>query len=176
MRKPIALVAPVALFVLATLTAPAASGQSNVRIGGFLGMEFDTDEDWLIIGAEARLRGSRMQFDVQPRFHYQPFDNGSILQLDVNLLFNFTSAVSQVQPYMGLGGAIHRLSIDEQTPGVDLDETNLGFNLISGLIFGTNPTWRPYAHFEYTIINDFRNGANLSLGILFAVSGRMGTR
>lgn len=172
MRRRLALFVPAVLLAVATLTAPRADAQ-NVRIGGFLGFEFDNDEDWLIFGAEARLRGDRMQFDVQPRFHYQSFDGGSSLQLDGNILFNLTSLVSQIQPYMGLGVALNRLNIDIDSPGEDdIEETNVGINFVSGLIFGVNPSWRPYTQFQYTAINDFGNGANLSVGLLFYLGGR----
>lgn len=172
MRRRLALLVPALLTIL--LSAPAAA-QSNVRLGGFLGIEFDNEDDWLIFGGEARLRTARMQFDIQPRFHYQSFEGGSSSQLDGNILFNFRSLVAQVQPYMGTGVALNRISFDTSDPDVDSDETNLGINLISGLIFGTNPKWRPYAQFEYTIINDFGNGANLAIGILFQLNGRFST-
>jgi opacity protein-like surface antigen len=173
MRRRFALVVA-AVLPLLTLAAPSAAAQANVRIGGFLGREFDLENDWLIFGAEARFRGARMQYDVQPRFHYHSFDGGSVLQLDGNLLFNLTAPISQIQPYMGAGIAINRVSFDvPDTPGVEFDddETNFGLNIISGLIFGVNPTWRPYVNFEYTSLLDFANGANLSIGILWRISG-----
>jgi hypothetical protein len=172
MHRRFVLLVPAVVLVLASLGASSAGAQSNVRIGGFLGAQLDNDDDWLLFGAEARLRGARMNFDVQPRFTYQSFTGGSVLQLDGNILFNMTSMVAQVQPYMGFGAAINRLSIDETSPGQDADETNVGVNIVSGLIFGTNPTWRPYTQFQYTMINDFPNGANLVVGILFQISGR----
>lgn len=166
MRRRLALLVPAVLLSVATLGAPEAAAQANVRIGGFLGAAFDNDEDWLIFGAEARLRSGLMQFDVQPRFHYQSFTGGSIMQLDGNLLFNLTSSLSQIQPYMGFGAAFNRLSIDDGE-----DDSNIGINLVSGLIFGTNPKWRPYVNYEYTIINDLGNPATIAIGILFQVSG-----
>lgn len=173
MRRRLALLVPALLTIV--LSAPATA-QSNVRLGGFLGFEFDNEEDWLIFGAEGRWRTNTMQFDIQPRFHYQSFTGGSQSQLDGNILFNFRSLLAQVQPYMGAGVALNRLNIDVNIPGEeDLDETNVGINLISGLIFGTNPKWRPYAQFEYTAINDFGNGANLAIGILFQLNGRFTT-
>jgi len=173
MRRRLALLVP--LLLTFVLSVPAAA-QANLRLGGFLGFEFDNEEDWLILGAEGRFRTNTMQFDFQPRFHYQSFDGGSSSQLDANLLFNFRSLVAQVQPYMGFGVALNRLSIDEDIVGEDLDETNVGLNLISGLVFTNNPKWRPYMQFEYTAINDFGNGANIALGILFQVSGRFTTQ
>lgn len=172
MRRRFVLLVPAVLLTVATLGASSASAQTHVRIGGFLGAQLDNDDDWLLFGAEARLRAARMHFDVQPRFTYQSFTGGSVLQLDGNILFNMTSMVAQVQPYMGFGAAFNRLNVDESTPGTDRDETNVGVNIISGLIFGTNPTWRPYTQFQYTMINDYPNGANLVFGILFQVSGR----
>ena len=170
MRRRLALLVPLLLTIV--LSTPAAA-QMNVRLGGFLGIANDTEEDWLIFGAEGRLRTNTMQYDIQPRFHYQSFTGGSSMQLDGNILFNFRSLLSQVQPYMGVGLAFNRLSIDVDVPGEDdLDETNIGANLVSGLVLGTNPKWRPYAQFEYTFINDFPNGATLSLGILFQLNGR----
>ncbi|HJU75792.1 MAG TPA: outer membrane beta-barrel protein [Gemmatimonadaceae bacterium] len=175
MRRRLALVISAVLVSLTTVGAPEALAQSNIRVGGFLGAAMDNDDDWLVFGAEARYRSARMQFEFQPRFQYQSFTGGSMMQLDLNMLFNFRASISQIQPYAGFGGAFNRLSIDEDTPGVDLDDTNVGINILQGLVFGTNPTWRPYAHFEYTMINDFPNQASITLGILFAVSGRMGT-
>jgi hypothetical protein len=177
MRRKFALLIPAVLVSAFSLVdaAPANAQTSHVRIGGFLGREFDFEEDWLIFGAEARIRSARMQFDVQPRFHYQSFDGGSSLQLDGNLLFNLTAPISQILPYMGAGLAINRFSFDvPDTPGVDIDDedTNFGLNIVSGLIFGTNPKWRPYAQFQYTSLLDAANGANLTLGILFQLTGR----
>ena len=173
MRRRLALLVPLLLIIV--LSVPAAA-QANLRLGGFLGFEFDHEEDWLIVGAEGRFRTNTMQFDIQPRFHYRSFDGGSSSQLDGNILFNFLSLVAQVQPYMGIGVALNRLSIDEEIAGEDLDQTNVGLNLISGLVFGTNPKWRPYTQFEYTAINDFGNGANIAVGILFQLSGRFTTQ
>jgi opacity protein-like surface antigen len=170
MRRPLALVVPAVLSL--ALMAPNAAAQANIRLGGFLGAQLDNDDDWLLFGAEARWRTQTMQYDVQPRFHYQSFTGGNSMQIGANLLFNLTSLVSQVQPYMGLGAAINRLSLDVDTPGVDADDTNFGVNLVSGLIIGTNPMWRPYLNFEYTMINDFPNSATISLGILFQIAGR----
>lgn len=174
MRRRLALVVAAA-FLSLPLAASAASAQAHVRIGGFLGRQFDFEDDWLIFGAEARLRGARMHFDVQPRFQYQSFDGGSALQLDGNILFNLTSAVAQIQPYMGTGIAINRVSFDlPDTPGLgddDVDETNFGLNIVAGLIFGTYPNWRPYMNFQYTSLLDFANGANVSIGILWRLAG-----
>ncbi|MGH7712803.1 MAG: hypothetical protein ACREOG_16050, partial [Gemmatimonadaceae bacterium] len=148
MRRRLALVVSAVLLSVATFTAPSAAAQANVRIGGFLGMEFDWEDDWLIFGAEARIRPAGLQFDFQPRFHYQSFTGGSSLQLDGNILFSLTSLVPQIQPYMGFGAALYRLDRDtgDPDPAVDDDETHIGLNLITGLIFGTNATWRPYIH------------------------------
>jgi opacity protein-like surface antigen len=174
MRRRLTLVVAAA-FLSLPIIASAASAQAHVRIGGFIGREFDFEDDFLIFGAEARLRGARMQYDIQPRFQYQSFDGGSSLQLDGNLLFNLTSLVSQIQPYMGLGVALNRFSLDipdiPGEPSIDSDDTNFGLNIISGLIVGTNPKWRPYVNFQYTSLMDFGNGANLSIGILFQISG-----
>jgi hypothetical protein len=76
---------------------------------------------------------------------------------------------------MGVGLAINRVNFDvPDTPGVEIDEedTNFGLNIVSGLIFGTNPKWRPYAQFQYTSLLDFGNGANLTFGVLFQLTGR----
>ena len=172
MRRRLALLFPAVLTI--ALSRPAEA-QWNARLGGFLGIEFDNEHDWLIFGAEGRFRTNTMQFDIQPRFHYQSGEFFNVLQLDGNMLFNLRSLVSQIQPYMGVGAALNRVNFDTGDPDTDSDETNLGVNLISGLIFGTNPKWRPYAQFEYTIINDLGNGANLAVGILFQLNGRFTT-
>ncbi len=112
-----------------------------------------------------------MHFDVQPRFHYQSFEGGSALQLDGNMLFNLDAPIRQIVPYMGTGVAISRISFDSDVPRVDNDDTNVGLNFLMGLIFGTNPKWRPYAQFEYTSLLDAGNGANLTVGVLFQISG-----
>jgi hypothetical protein len=175
MRRRVARLSTAVLLWL-PLATTVVEAQTHVRIGAFLGREFDADDDWLIFGAEGRIRGVRSHFDIQPRFHYRPGDVVDVLQLDGNILFNLDAPVSQIVPYMGIGMALNRISYDfPDTPGspnADSDDTNIGLNFIMGLIFGTNPTWRPYAHFEYTSLLDIGNGANLSLGILWQISGR----
>ncbi|MGQ0539883.1 MAG: outer membrane protein [Gemmatimonadaceae bacterium] len=160
------------MLACATTFTSVAAAQATVRLGGFVGYAFESGGDWPVFGAEARLRGERAQFDVQPRFHYQSLDGGSMWQLDGNILFTFTAPVPQNTPYMGFGIAINRLSLDSSSPGgPDIAETNVGANLVSGVVLDLNPTWRPYLQLVYTILSDVQNRANLAIGILLRVGG-----
>jgi hypothetical protein len=165
MRRRLALVVGAVLLSLTSI-ATSAAAQSHVRLGAFLGGALDVDDDWLLFGAEARFRGARSHFDIQPSFYYHPFDNGSALQLDGNILFNLDAPISQIVPYMGTGIAINRISFD----GAD-DDTSFGVNFVMGLIGGTNPKWRPYAQFEYSSLFDAGDRATLTLGVLFNIRG-----
>jgi hypothetical protein len=169
MRRRLALLAVAVLSL--SWNPPSAAAQAHVRLGAFLGGALDWEDDWLLFGAEARFRGARSHYDIQPSFYYHPFDNGSVLQLDGNFLFNLDAPISQIVPYMGTGLAINHFSFDSTDPDVDDDDTSLGINFVMGLILGTNPKWRPYTQFQYSALLDASDGATLTIGVLFNIKG-----
>lgn len=152
----------VALVVFAMVGAPS-SASAQTQLGGFLGRVFDTDEDWLLFGAEARIGMTGSRFQINPRISYNPGDGYSVLQLDANVLYPFPAAQgTTVRPYMGLGAAVVNYKFDEDS------ETEIGANIIAGLLLAPASMQRTsfFLHSQYTTISDVGNSYSWAFGIL----------
>jgi hypothetical protein len=155
--------------LLTTLAAPAAFAQTPaaklpISVAPYFGAVLDTSDDWLVFGGEVRIPVSRRPFEINPRLTHNPFEGGSMLQLDVNLLHNYDLATKgRLKPYVGVGGALNRVKAGE------FSESSLGVNLISGARLAMQPDSRfePFLNAQYTIIRDQGNPFTLVVGATF---------
>lgn len=86
-------------------------------------------------------------------------------EINGNLIYNFPT--ESVRPYLGGGAGISRVSFDSDF--FDDDATELGFNILGGLKFGSGGI-NPFAEVRYVIYPDdetFNNRLVISGGILF---------
>jgi hypothetical protein len=151
----------------ASAHAQGADQEPTTRLGAFIGGELDNSEDWILLGAEGRIPLQSPPLEVNPRFTYHPFTGGSIIQLDVNFLHNYRLAnPGRLRPYVGIGGAFHRLAFD----GADSD-SKVGLNLLSGARIALRPGSRlePFFNAQYTIIQDELNSFTFVIGASYSL-------
>ena len=135
-----------------------------VAVGAMIGAELDTPDDWLLFGADGRVRMQR-GFEISPRFTYRPLDDGRLTQFDVNLLRNVDLArPGRLRPYFGVGGALRTFS-PERGDG----DTSVGLNLITGTRFAmrSGAGYEPFFTAQYTIVQDQLNAFSLVVGASF---------
>lgn len=157
--------APIALLVALAVAPSSASAQGRFSLGAFVGREFDTQDDWILFGAQARIGLPRSSVAVNPRFGYHPFDGGSIIQLDLNAIYDFELAKpGTIRPYLGGGVGIIRQSIDIGTASES--ETKLGANFVTGLrLMLAGSKLSPFLHTQYTAAKNLANSYTLSVGV-----------
>lgn len=163
-----------ALALLVPMTAHAQSvaqaddPRSGLRsAGAYVGGELDTPDDWLIFGGDARLAIADWRIELSPRFTYRPIADGSIFQIDANVLKNYDLArPGHLRPYIGVGGALRRLSVDS-----GFSDTSVGLNLVSGVRWAMSQGsgYEPFLHAQYTIINNEQNVFALVVGASFSL-------
>ena len=146
-------VALLAVLAPANAFAQSPATEGNLSVAPFVGAILDTSEDWLLLGGEARLKLADRPFQVNPRLTFNPYEGGSMMQLDVNLLHNYALAGdSRFRPYVGIGGAFNRYSFD------DFSESAVGLNLVSGARLRMAASrFEPFLNAQYTIIRDQGN-------------------
>lgn len=149
---------------LGTVVA-APAGAQQLSVGGFIGQLYDTEEDWLLFGGEIRwVIKEDKPFTFQPRAWINPYEGGSLIQVDANVLYE-PAQTGKIRLYGGAGAAFLRA-----TYGEDIDsDTKVGLNLIAGieLVLNEESKLRPFLHGQYTIVNDFGNNYTLSAGVAF---------
>lgn len=151
--------------VRASATSPSqavTATDAPIIVGGFLGAQLDTSDDWFFFGGDARLRVQGRSFEINPRLAFQPFEGGNTLQIDVNVLVELELAVpNRFRPYVGLGGAVVRSSFDGDS------DTSVGLNLAGGVRLDMEGRTRlePFAHVQYTIVRDQLNPFTISVGV-----------
>lgn len=150
---PIALLFCVLTSSVAAAQAPPSDG--TVLVAPYIGAVLDTPDDWILVGGEARLRLEGLAAEVNPRVTWNPYEGGSMMQLDVNLLHNYPIAgESRFRPYVGVGGAFNRYTVN------GFSDSSVGLNLVSGARWVMEPESRfePFLNAQYTMI---RGQANL---------------
>ena len=133
-----------------------------IFVGGFLGMQLDMEDDWFFLGGEGRLRLQGRAFEINPHLVFQPFEGGSQLQIDLNVLVELELAIpNRFRPFVGLGGAVMRTSSDGES------DTAFGLNMVGGVRFdmeGRTPI-EPFASITYTIVRDHLNPFRIAVGV-----------
>lgn len=159
------------LLVLAAccaITLMARPAAAQLLVGAHAGGEFDNSEDWLVFGVDAWIPLNVAPVTVQPRFTYHPFEGGSIIQVDANVLLEPALAnPGMFSPYIGVGPSIRRLTLDFE--GAD-DETKLTFNFVTGARVNIEGSpIQPFVHTQYTFAKEMVNSYTLSFGVAIAI-------
>jgi hypothetical protein len=172
--KMISRIITIAAVLLMPLVAHAQTAFSDdpraglVSVGAFVGGELDTPDDWLLFGGDGRINLGSMKMELNPRVSYRHIEDGSVVQIDLNLLKNFELArPGKLRPFAGIGGALRRLSIDN----ANISDSKVGLNLISGARLAMKPGsgYEPFFQAQYTVINDELNPFSIVVGVSFSL-------
>jgi len=168
-RRVVRLAATAAAVLLSVTVATPAAAQW--RVGGFLGGEHESSwDEFLVIGADARGAVGSNGLELNPRISYFLREFTTRFQLDFNLLKPLTLASkSRLVPYVGLGLAFESISYDQGT--VD-SESAVGFNYVVGATTNSTGSLRPFAQFQYSVLNDAPNNATVNVGLHFTLGGK----
>lgn len=153
---------------IVALAASAASASAQWRVGGFIGGEHESSwDEFLVVGADARGTVGAHSFELNPRASYFIRSRTTRFQLDFNVIKPLSiQGNSKIVPYIGTGVALEKVSYDDDDTGA-ADQTNVGFNYITGASINTSSRVQPYAQFVYTVLNDSANNAVISFGLHF---------
>lgn len=164
------------LLVLSLLAVSEARAQSAaladdsragfLSAGAYVGLEFDNPDHPLLIGGDGRIKLGNANLEINPRYSYRPFDDGSMQQIDVNFITNYKlSNPGRFRPYSGLGMALNYYSFDRADR-----QSELGLNLISGVRFAMRPgaAYEPFLQAQYTIFKEPANSFTLVVGSSFS--------
>lgn len=153
------------LLVPSVSTAQSPATAPAVAVAPYVGAVLDTSEDWLLFGGEARVKFDGFAYDVNPRVTFNPYDGGSMMQIDVNVLHNYALAgESRFKPYVGIGGAFNRSTFD------DFSDSAVGLNLVSGArLASPESRFEPFVNAQYTIIRGQGNPFTLVVGASFTL-------
>jgi hypothetical protein len=155
-----------AVVSLCTVAAPAAA-RAQIRVGPNVGYEFDDESYFMLFGAEARAKLTALPIEIDPRFSIQPANGASLLQFDLNALYDLPLArTSTFLPYAGLG-----IAFQDITSG---GGTYVGYNLIWGTYLQLHSAWQPFAQFQYSVIIHEPNPAVIAVGALYSFGGHSG--
>jgi opacity protein-like surface antigen len=137
-----------------------------VSAGAYVGLEFDDPDHALLLGGDGRIRFGQSNLEINPRFTFRPFNDGSMQQIDVNFLTNYRLAnPGRFRPYSGIGIGIHRLSYDAGESSSDV-----GLNLVTGVRLAMRPgaAYEPFLGAQYTIMKEPGNSFTLVVGTSFS--------
>jgi hypothetical protein len=149
------------------LVVPVRPANAQIRAGGSVGYVFDEQTDFIQLGAEARGTLANAPVEINPRFTIQPVSGGSVIQADVNALYDLPLAkTSTFLPYAGLGLAVQHIGGG--------GGTHVGYNLVWGTELNLRSALQPFAQFQYTVIVHEGNPAVIAVGLLykFGASGK----
>lgn len=143
---------------------------AQTSFGGLIGMQLDTEEDFLALGAEARLPAGSTPFTLNPRLIYFIQDNVTEIQIDLNALYFLDLATeTNIEPFYSGGLGIDYFSFDAGTENIS--ETNIGLNVGAGAQLDRGGNLTPYLLAQYTITNDFFNRFLVTVGLIFGSGG-----
>lgn len=135
-----------------------------ISAGAMVGAQFDTPDNWLLFGADARVQVAHA-LEFEPRFTYQPQNGAHTMQIDANLLKNFDLArPGRFRPFMGVGGTMQRFSAEQGT-----GDTVVGINLVAGsrIALSSSRGYEPFIIGQYSIVRDQGNSFSMVVGASF---------
>jgi hypothetical protein len=153
--------------IVATLLSVgvATVGRAQIRVGPDVAYEFDDNNYFMLFGAEARATLSNLPIELDPRFTFQPLDNTSLIQIDLNALYDLPlTRTSLFLPYVGTGIAIQHVGSG--------GGNYVGYNLIWGTYLQLHSAWQPFAQFQYSVIMHEPNPAVIAVGALYTFGSR----
>lgn len=159
-------IARVSLFVagltLASFVLPrVARAQTDWRLGGSLGYVYDEENDFIYFSAEGRTTLRDLPIEIQPRFSFQPVSGVSVLQFEINALYDLPlQKTNVIVPYAGVGIAFQKITNGGSQAA--------GYNLIFGAeLPKVTSAVEPFAQFEYSVLeNHFPNQGAIAVGVL----------
>jgi len=137
-----------------------------ISAGAFVGIEFENVDHALLLGGDGRIGFGTVNLELNPRYTFRPDDDGSMQQLDVNLITHHKLLKpGRVRPFSGVGLGINRRLFDLAD-----SETNVGLNLVSGarIVMRSGAAYEPFFHAQYTIFNEAVNSFTLVVGTSFS--------
>jgi hypothetical protein len=156
---------PLAIVVCLLSAGVSSVARAQVRIGPSVGYEFDDNNYFVLFAAEARATLNALPIELDPRFTFQPLDGTSLIQVDLNALYDLPLArTSTFLPYAGVGIAIQHVG--------NGGGTSVGYNLIWGTEVQIHSAWQPFGQFQYSVIMHQPNPAVISIGALYTIGGK----
>ena len=145
----------------AFMTAPAQAQSTGapgtqVEIGPRVGFDVGDVEE-LFIGLDARINDARFAVTAHPALDVYFTEGGSLVQLNLNALYDFDIENTGLFPYAGGGLGFSFVS--------DGGGSDVGLNLVGGARFASDNIFTPFAQAQFTVgdIDFFA----LSGGLLF---------
>ncbi|PAP76774.1 hypothetical protein [Rubrivirga marina] len=128
------------------LTAAFAPAQAQGAFMPYLGYNLDSEN--VVLGVGARFGfplNVPISLTAQPAIEYQfvDVDDVTVLQLDLNAVAQFNGAM--VAPYAGAGLAVGYVDAGGTS------DTDLGLNVLGGVLFNPTGFGQPFAQARYTI-------------------------
>ena len=153
----------IALLALSTIWATPAHAQTadspgtQIEIGPRVGFDVGDLEE-LFLGVDARINNARFPVTAQPALDVYFIEGGSLVQLNLNALYDFEIEDTGFFPYAGGGLGFSFVNNGGST-------SDVGLNLVGGARFASDTIFTPFAQAQFTIgdIDFFA----LSGGILF---------
>ncbi len=136
-----------------------------ISAGAFVGLELDNPDHALLLGGDGRIQFGQANLELNPRFNFRPFDDGSMQQIDVNVITNHRLLnPGRFRPYSGIGLAIHRVKFAKTSA------SDVGLNLVSGvrLAMRSGAAYEPFLQAQYTILKEPSNSFTLVVGTSFS--------
>ncbi|WP_457654427.1 outer membrane protein [Rhodocaloribacter sp.] len=141
------------VLLLAVMTTGASPARAQLRldVAPRLGFDLVGDVEEFFLGLDARVGLDALPVILNPAFDYYFTESPlNVSQFSINALYPLR--YPGLRPYVGGGIGITRLSIDRDGRGFggfDKSDTDVGLNLIGGVVFRTG-NLRPFAQAQIT--------------------------
>jgi hypothetical protein len=134
-------------------------------VGGHIGADFDNSSEFLSFGVQGRYRVPNSSWSIVPRFNLLPADGGSVMQIDVDALYNFPRDMNiPIHPYLGVGVGLIRESFGSSS------ENKAVANLISGVrLVRSTMKFDPFIETHYSFAKEFSNRMTFMIGAIWRI-------
>lgn len=139
------------------LTPQQANAQVEVEVGPRVGIDLADASDIggdFFIGAEGRINSAAMPVTINPAidYYFVDVDGYSLLNVDINALYEFGVDNQAFTPYAGGGLGVIRSSFD--AGGISASDTEIGLNLLGGATFETG-NLQPFVQAKINVGSNF---------------------